>query len=332
MSRRDGEALQDTRPFAYGVTVVASALAAGGLAALEIRSLEYGWVLFLVVPYFIGFFASAVLRFWGPKPARTSYWLAGSSAAVLALGFLIFGIEGLVCIAMAAPIAVPLVFLGAFCGYVLLHERALLSAAGGTALVLLLAAATSGLERTFPLAVPTFTVTDSITVAAPPDVVWQSLISMGSLGQPNDWIFRAGVACPQRVDIYGRGEGAMRVCTLSTGLLNEKITTWEPGQRMRWVSLTTPAPLKELNPFREAAPPHLHGFYRSVGGEFELTPAGNGATRVIRRSSYQHHMYPAWYWRIWCDYVASRGHIYVLGVLKESAERHRGPANLQARR
>ena len=135
-------------------------------------------------------------------------------------------------------------------------------------------------------------------------------------------LFRLGIACPQRVDIFGRGEGAMRVCTLSTGQLLELINRWEPGQRLGWVSLSTPPPLKELNPFREADPPHLHGFYRSVGGEFELQRLGTDVTRVTRSSSYQHNLFPAWYWRVWCDYVAARGHVYVLSVLKDSAESH----------
>ena len=332
MNRPEEESSRQGKVFAIICTAIATIAVAAGVASFEIKTLQYGWVLFLAIPYFIGFFAATLLRFSGPKKAAQCYTAAFVSAATLALGFLVFGLEGLVCIAMAIPIAAPIIFVGAYSAYMLVHERALLDAARTTGITLLSLAACLWAERQFPLTPPTFTVTDRVTISASQSDVWDSLISLGSLGQPNDWLFRVGIACPQRVDIYGRGEGAMRVCTLSTGLLHERITIWQPGARLRWVSVSTPAPLKELNPFREVDPPHLHGFYRSVGGEFELRAVGPGRTEVIRGSSYQHHMFPAWYWRIWCDYVASRGHIYVLGVLRDAAERHTTPSELRAQR
>lgn len=99
-----------------------------------------------------------------------------------------------------------------------------------------------------------------------------------------------------------------------------RITVWQPGRLLRWESILTPPPLKELNPFRDTDPPHLHGLYRSVDGQFALTALGPNLTRVTRSSSYQHGLYPAAYWRLWCDYVAHRGHVHILSALKRAAE------------
>ena len=83
--------------------------------------------------------------------------------------------------------------------------------------------------------------------------------------------------------------------------------------------------MEELNPFHEHVdPPHLHGTYRNVRGEFALEPAGEGRTRVTRRTWYQHDLYPSAYWRIWCDWGASRIHLLVLEHLRGEVLCRRG--------
>jgi hypothetical protein len=313
-----------TSPPPYRITwivgVVVTTAIAAATAASAINFLKYGPTLFLSVPFFIGFFPTLILRQSGPQPFSRCWRVAMTVALVFSLGFLVLRVEGLICLAMALPIASPLIVFGAYIGYVLVHQSSRVSPPAA-ALVVVLGLGASLFAEMLPREAPTFTVTDAVDIAAPPATVWNALINLGSLGQPQDWLFRLGVACPQRVDIYGTGVGAHRVCTLTTGQLDEQITEWQPNRRLQWVSISTPAPMKELNPFGETNPPHLHGFYRSVSGQFEFQAIGRDSTRVTRSSSYQHNMYPARYWQLWCDYVARRGHVYVLGVLKESAER-----------
>ena len=299
--------------------VLTLALAAAS-AALAIGDRRYGWSLFVSIPFFIGFFPTTLLRISGVKPWRECLRAAVATASFLSLGFLLLRAEGIICIALAVPLALPVVILGAYMGYLLLHKRATISPFAGATLVVIALAMSLLAEKTKREA-PTYVVSNSVDIAAPPAIVWSSLIHMGQLGQPTDLLFKLGVACPQRVDIYGNGVGAVRVCTLTTGQLHERITAWQPERRLAWQSISTPAPLQELNPFGKTDPPHLHGFYRSVGGEFELIPLGSDSTRVTRSSSYQHNLYPAYYWKLWCDYVARRGHIHVLNVLREDAER-----------
>jgi len=295
---------------------------AAATAAFAIGDRRYGWTVFVSIPFFLGFFPAALLRFSGPKPWRECLRLTIGTVLVLSLGFLVLRAEGIICLLLAVPLALPVAIFGAYMGYLLLHKTATLPPVGAATLVVI-GLATSLLAEMRQRQGLTYTVANSIDIAAPPSIVWTALIHMGDLGPPTDLLFKLGVACPQRVDIYGNGVGAMRVCTLSTGRLHEKIVDWQPERRMAWLSVTTPAPLKELNPFGTTDPPHLHGFYKSVGGQFTLTPIGADSTRVTRSSSYQHNMYPAYYWKLWCDYVARRGHIHVLKVLREDAERGR---------
>jgi len=322
---------RSTPALGQAVSVILTGAVAFGAALGVIALHNYGWTLFVGLPYFIGFLAATILRRWGPKRLGTCLLVAGEAAGVVSLAFLLLGQEGIICIILALPIALPFVLLGAGMAYLLLHRRAIAPPAGAAALLVVALAGLLWAEGRIRRVAPSYTVSDGVTIATPPAVVWHALVTMGSLGQPRDLLFRMGVACPQRVDIYGTGEGALRVCTLTTGQLQERITSWEPGREMRWVSVSTPPPLRELNPFHRTDPPHLRGFYRSVGGQFELRALGPTATRVIRSSTYQHNLYPAWYWRLWCDYVARRGHVHVLNVLKQDAERNLAAASLTGR-
>jgi len=292
---------------------------AAATAAFAIGDRRYGWTVFVSIPFFLGFFPAALLRITGPKPWRDCLRLTIGTVLLLSTGFLVFRAEGLICLLLVVPLGLPVAIFGAFMGYLLLHKTATMPPVGAATLVVI-GLATSLLAEMRQRQAPTYVVSNSIDIAAPPSIVWPALIHMGDLGPPTDLLFKLGVACHQRVDIYGNGVGAMRVCTLTTGQLHEKIIDWKPERRMAWISVTTPAPLKELNPFGKTDPPHLHGFYKSVGGQFTLTPIGSDSTRVTRSSSYQHNMYPAYYWRLWCDYVARRGHMHVLNVLREDAE------------
>src|SRR5262249_26367660 len=145
----------------------------------------------------------------------------------------------------AVPLGIPIALLGAWMAYLILRSRFAPPTAAVTLVVIALslgAWAETNLRRVSPV----YTVSDSIRISATPEKVWNSLITMGPLGQPRDLLFRMGVACPQRVDIYGSGVGAMRVCTLTTGQLREHITDWKPGRLLRWTSISTPPPMKEL--------------------------------------------------------------------------------------
>ena len=78
--------------------------------------------------------------------------------------------------------------------------------------------------------------------------------------------------------------------------------------------------MRELTPWPNFDPPHLHGFYESRQGEFQLTALPGNRTRVDGTSWYQHGLEPAQYWRLWSDYVVHQVHHRVLEHVKRLAE------------
>ncbi len=303
------------------LAIILPAAAAVGATLLSINVFEwYGWSMFLAVPFAQGFATSLLLRVAGPHSCGNCLVVASIGMVAYAFGLLIIGVEGLLCIFMAAPIEFPALLLGAGLGYWLVHKRAERSIIAPLILVFVAVPALMAIEKATASEAPVFEVSTFLDIDAPPEVVWQNAISMDNLPPPDDWVLRTGLACPIRSHVEGTGVGATRRCMLTTGPLEERIEVWEEPRKFGWTTVSNPPPLKEMNPFRETNPPHLDGYFESLYGEFEFIPLEWGRTRLVRRTSYRHNMYPAAYWRLWCDFGVERTHTYVMRNVKRLSE------------
>lgn len=304
------------------LAILAPALYGGAAAFVAIyRWPIYGLVLFFGAPIAIGWISAAILRIAGRVTLNTCLVTSLSAGGVLALGFLLMGWEGMICILLACPLIAPFVALGAWLGWIFLHER-YVPAAPLTFLLATLVLVLVPIEAGMHTEVEGV-VSDSVIVRAEPRQTWQTIVSLDRVPPPHDWIYRAGIACPQRTRIIKPAVGGLRVCTLSTGVLIEQIDVWQPERMLRWRSLSVPAPMREMNPFHDKVdPPHLNrNFYDSPAGEFALSPIGNGFTTLTRRTWYRHRIYPAWYWNFWCELAIRRIHRTVLDQVRDDAEK-----------
>jgi uncharacterized protein YndB with AHSA1/START domain len=288
------------------------------LAALSVSTIWllktgiYGLTVFVFLPVLLGGLAS-----WVGRPASSGQAARyGALTALVALFSLLFlGVEGLVCIVMCVPLAMPLGALGGWLMYRLTSARV---AAGGGLAMLLLIPAGAGWDVT---ARPDlFEVTTAMEIAAPPERVWRYVVSFPDLPPPEEWLFRAGVAYPVRTRIEGTGAGATRYCELSTGALVEPIEVWDEPRLLRFRVTETPASMHEWSPYGEIAPKHLHGYLVSRFGQFRLTPMASGGTLLEGTTWYQHGLWPARYWRWWSDTIVHQIHGRVMRHVKALAE------------
>jgi len=273
----------------------------------------YGLTLFVLIPVFLGGLAS-----WAFHPA-TRWRAAGVGAlAVLAalVAFLFAGRDGLICIAMAVPLAVPLGGLGGWLVYESRDSRR--AARGGVAMLLLLPPA--GVTWDVRAKPPVFVVRSTIEIAAPPQTVWKYVPAFSEIPEPQEWFFRAGLAYPKLTRMEGAGIGATRYCELSTGPVVESIEIWDEPRVLQFAVTETPPPMVELSPYGRIFPKHLHGYMISKEGRFELTPLANGHTLLAGTSWYQHGLWPAEYWRWWSDAIVHRVHLRVFNHIRGLAE------------
>ena len=97
---------------------------------------------------------------------------------------------------------------------------------------------------------------------APPEKVWNHVVTFSELPPAEDWLFSLGIACPTCATIEGTGVGAIRHCNFTTGAFVEPITVWDEPNRLAFDVISQPPPMKELSPY-DIHPPHLDGHLES---------------------------------------------------------------------
>ena len=309
---------------AMGTAVVVSALLGIGLVLVGIYFIRrYGWALFVVTPFVMGF-VSASLVSLHRESTMPRCALASLLAVVTAgLGFLFMGVEGLICLLMAIPVAVPAAWIGAAAAFLLQRAR---RHAVPTALAMVLCAAPLVLAAEPGLldAPAPYTVRTAIEIEASPVAVWAHLVEFVPITAPLEtWFFRAGVSYPISARLTGRGVGARRICEFSTGPFVETIRRWDEGRELMFTVDEAPPVLRELTPYEHVDSPHLQGFFLPESADFRLVTLAGGRTRLEGTSVYRNRMWPSTYWRLWSDAIVRRVHRRVFGHVKQLAETDR---------
>ena len=192
-------------------------------------------------------------------------------------------------------------------------------------LLVLLMPSLMGAEYVGQLQAPLIEVRTAVEINATPEQVWRHVVSFAELPEPEEWLFRHGIAYPVRANIYGRGVGAERHCVFSTGSFIEPIEVWDEARLLRFGVTENPPPMQEWTPYRNLHPPHLDGFLVSERGQFLLVSLADGRTRLEGTTWYRHHMWPASYWQLWADFIVHRIHARVLRHIRTLAELDNSP-------
>jgi len=307
-----------------GIAIAAVLGLAIALLATE-RLADYGIGLFLGIPFLVGFIASWFLNLLSPRSAMLTVGVSIAPIVLIGLGFLGMMREGLICLLMAAPIALPFAIAGGLAARDILRSR---REAKGRPITACIAAIPMIIlaEYGAQLEPPVAPVTTSIVIDAPAPVVWKNVISFPPLDPPSlkssrDWVFAAGIAYPMSGRIVGSGVGAVRYCHFSTGEFVEPITVWDENHLLAFDVAAEPPALHELSPW-EIDPPHLERNYmRSRHGQFRLTALNDHQTLLEGTTWYQDYFWPQAYWRGWSDEIVHRIHMRVLEHVKRQAEK-----------
>jgi hypothetical protein len=305
------------KPAVLAVLVnVVQALAMTAIGVYGLKS--YGAVLFFGTPCVMG--ATAAVIYNRPQTHTLGQTvliaLLGTFAAGLAI--LLVAIEGILCLAMAFPIAAALGIIGAMIGWAIgTHSR---GSATKAAFVLVALPGAAGIES--KVASPTLHEVETvIEIDAPPEAVWPNVVGFAELPPPPEWFFRLGIAYPMRARIEGEGAGAVRRCEFSTGPFVEPITRWEPPSRLSFNVAAQPPSMKEWSPYAHVNAPHLEGYMVSRRGEFRLIALPGGRTRLEGSTWYTLAIYPEGYWVGYADALLHAIHGRVLTHIKSLSER-----------
>ena len=299
------------------------AIAAGvtvglGMLALSVYGLRsYGAALFLGTPFVIGAITAFLFNRRYPASGGESQQIVLMTMACIGGLILVTAAEGVLCLLMAAPLALGIGAMGASLGRrIALHDRGALANAMLAVMILPVSATLDARQPATDLR----EVRSAIEIDAPPSQVWRHVIAFPPLPEPSELAFRAGIAYPQRAEIVGAGVGAVRRCVFSTGAFVEPITRWEPKHRLSFDVAEQPKPMQEWSPYADIAPPHLDGYFRSRRGEFRLVALPGGRTRLEGSTWYEMRLQPAAYWVLYGDAIISRIHGRVLRHIRATTE------------
>ncbi|CAN5368421.1 hypothetical protein BH10CYA1_BH10CYA1_19800 [soil metagenome] len=281
----------------------------------------YGWSVFTVVP-FVAAISTPVLYGWNKERTLvecllSSIWCLMLMASVL----LIIPFEGIICLAMATPLAVGVGLVGGLVGYII---QATMPRNQGVPRMLgcfaiFIPVIMIG-EFISPVEFPTYENVSKIEIAAPPKIVWKYLIDFPRLKEPTEYIFKTGIAYPIEAKIKGRGPGAIRECIFTTGKFVEPIEIWNEPKLLRFGVLEQAPPMHELSLYPKLHPPHLDHYLLAKQGQFRLNQTDPNHTVLYGTTWYQNRMGPGGYWRLWSDWIIHSIHMRVLNHVKTLSE------------
>ena len=321
-SRSAFASLIPREPLGSAAVAVALNGAIGGLLIyIGVETLGvYGWGVFVALPFCMGLSSVLVYGYHHPRNLSSCLFVSFLSVALAAVALLAFAVEGLICIAMAVPIATPLALFGGVVGFLAQRQGSISTEAPSMMLVLVIVPMSlMGFERISPLEAPRFSVSTSIRIEAPARRVWNNLVSFPDLEQADEMLFRLGVSHPIRADIDGDGVGAVRRCLFTTGTFIENVNVWEEGKRLGFSIVSGPEAMREFSPYA-IHPRHLSGYFIPESAQFQLVPNPDGSTGLQGTSWYRNSMWPSPYWRIWSDMIIHQVHRSVFEHIRTLSE------------
>jgi uncharacterized membrane protein YhaH (DUF805 family) len=297
-----------------------------GITVLSVQGMgNYGWGLFVGLPFCLGLSSVLIYGYHQPRPLGHCMLVSLLSVGLASAVLIGVAIEGVICILMAAPLGAVMALFGGAMGYII-QRRPDEKSNGGHVLhafsvILLALPALMVIERATQLESPLREVRTRVEIKAAPEEVWRHLVAFAELPPPQEWLFQTGIAYPIRAEIDGHGVGAVRHCVFSTGAFVEPIEVWDEPRLLKFGVTAQPPVMEELSPYAHLRPPHLDNYLQSRKGQFLLTRLPNGSTLLEGTTWYQNSFWPGSYWNLWSDFIIHRIHVRVLNHIKGLAEK-----------
>jgi uncharacterized membrane protein YhaH (DUF805 family)/uncharacterized protein YndB with AHSA1/START domain len=305
---------------------VSVALGTLAVAWLTLVSEAYGLAVFFGTPFLMGASCAYLFNRTRAYTLGTTLWMVVGSLLVCSGVVILFALEGVLCIAMAAPVAFTAAVIGGVVGWSvrIYGDAPPMQMAPCLLLIPLLLIVDGTSER-----MPPREVVSTIVIDAPPQQVWDAVVAFNRIEDPPSWLGRLGIAYPIEAEIRGTGVGAVRYCRFSTGPFVEPITAWEEPHRLAFDVRSHPAPLEEWSPYASVVTPHLEDYFRSVRGEFRLVELPNGSTRLEGSTWYTLDIHPVAYWSVLAEPLLHRIHTRVFRQIQRDAHRVTNAAGVE---
>lgn len=305
------------RPHRLAIGIFAgTALIVVAVAVSALTMGAYGWGLFVATPFFVGLITGFLVNRGHVRSTTETFGAVAMAGVLGTLALLMLALEGLMCVILILPLAIGLASIGGFIGRAaakrLIDPRQPFYSVALLPLIFLLDAA---MPPELPIATRT-----AITVDAPPDAVWASLIADRPVREKPGLVGFAGLAYPVAARIAGTGIGAHRHGEFSTGIADERVTVWQPRRALAFQVVRQPPAMEEMSPYRKLQTPHLVGYFDTGETRFDLTPLPGGRTRLTVSAGHVLRIDPVLYWAPIARWAIGQNVSRVLADVRRDAE------------
>lgn len=276
---------------------------------------EYGFVLFVALPVFVGFLSTAL---FGRDDFLKVFATVFASLLFVGVSLVAFALEGLICLAMAFPLALLLALCGSLLGR-LAWKVGKNSLRAFSFLMFLSLPFLVGFESSNKSAPTVHKVVSTVEIDAPVETVWRNVVAFPQIERAPEGILRLGFAYPINAKIDGAGVGAIRYCNFNTGAFVEPITVWQEPNLLAFDVKEQPAPMIEATPYNHLQAAHLE-YIKSQRGQFRLYER-DGKTILEGTTFYTHDIAPDIYWNVFSGEIIHQIHLRVLNHIKEVSEK-----------
>lgn len=283
---------------------------------------------FFTIPIWVGFIAGML---YPKSPFMTSLY-----AMLLALGLSIVTLqEGVICVLFSLPILLPMLWIGAFVGSVVVrHVHSERARRSGALFALLLGFGSQVWARLTddPAQHPVHVAQAEIAIDAPPQAVFELLTTRElRVASRWPWFIRVGLPMPERMKVEQARLGGQVRFDFHQGSAFARVTGWQPGRELRYAIDSFKANDLPFHITRLGRGPD-YGF-RSERVEdwltvrdtrYTLAPTASGGTLLRRRVVWQRHLAPDVYFGWLQQTVMERAQVRLLELLRDRANLETG--------
>ncbi len=289
---------------------------------------EYIATLFITTPLLIGVFSGYLVNSEQEHISPRDTRIIGILILIPLAADLYFSqMGGVICLIMAFPITLPIILMGSHIGRsVAVHwwpkKKSQL-------LLLLFLIPAHFLTIHLIGTDPSVKINTSMIVQASPEKVWKYVPEVSMMQEPDELMFKLGIAYPRQAQLDRDGLGAKRIIDFSTGTMEQVVTKWEENRKLAF-SITSQPPLMvktTLGPSN--LPQKLKEFFKVQKGEIKLVPLPDGSTRLEGTSWLSVDIHPHSYWRLIVDPIVHAIHNRVFRHIKQQAESDKTPSSIE---
>lgn len=289
--------------------------------ASKVNSVAFGSIWFLAV---LPAYLCALICYIGDpdrnRPASFYWQMPPIFVGIVVLASAFFLHEGVICLIMLSPIWIGFGWVGAF--ITRSWRKHPIEPGVFHSSLLLLPLLSGSVESQIPIANDHITLTREIVIHAKPTEIWPYAVSNTHINKDEGrWTFTqniVGLPRPRASVLKGEGIGALRTAYWGDTInFDEKITLWQPAQKIGWTFSFVNSSLQNYTD-KHIAPDGQ--FLKIDTGGYTLTPLSADTTLLTLHTSYIAKTHINLYAELWGQILLGDIENDILAIIKHRAE------------